>query len=743
MTGADPQAPPRADTTVVLRADGTAVVLDVTDGRMPAVLHWGADPGPLDGADVEALARASVPPVLNNTVDLPPRLALVPEAWSGWTGRPGLSGSRGGRDWSPRFAATAVRVGGHEVDERLVEAGCARVEVDLEDAVAGLAMAVEVELLTGGLLRARAGLTNTGHEAYELQALHVALPVPTRARELLDLAGRWGRERVPQRADFGVGTHLRENRRGRTGPDAATVLHAGEPGFSFGRGEVWGVHCAWSGNHVHYAERVSGGEQVLGGGELLLPGEVVLGHGERYTGPWLYGSHGHGLDAVAGRFHTWLRSRPGHPSPDRPVTLNVWEAVYFDHDLPALVELADLAASVGVERFVLDDGWFGGRRDDRAGLGDWVVSSDVWPGGLGPLVDHVTGLGMEFGLWFEPEMVNLDSDLARAHPEWVMAPTSERLPPESRHQQVLNLGIPECYDHVRDAVSAVLGQYDISYVKWDHNRDLVEAGDQRTGRPGVHAQTLAFYRLLDELRAAHPGVEFESCSSGGARVDLEVLQRTERVWASDCIDPHERAQIQRWTAQLVPPEMVGAHIASGRSHTTGRVHDLGFRAASALVGHLGLEYDLRRASPAELEELRAWVGFYREHRDLLCRGEVVRLDHPDSAVVGGGVVAPDRSRALYTLVAYERTETGSLGRLVLPGLDPERRYRVRPVAAGPAPAGLVAPTWWGQRDDTGRWEGVALPGRVLGTAGLMHAPTDPDQALVYLVDAVGGGTPRV
>ena len=346
-------------------------------------------------------------------------------------------------------------------------------------------------------------------------------------RELLDLSGRWGRERSPQRRGFTVGVHLREGRRGRTGADAATVLHAGTPGFGFAQGEVWGVHTGWSGNHTHYAERLATGEQVVGGGELLLPGEVVLTEGESYTSPWVYGSYGTGLDAVARRFHRYLRSRPQHPATPRPVTLNTWEAVYFDHRLEPLVELAEKAAAIGVERFVLDDGWFGSRRDDHAGLGDWWVSPEVWPQGLHPLVDRVTQLGMQFGLWVEPDMVNLDSDIARAHPEWVMA-TGGRTPVPSRHQQVLNLGIPECYAHIRDALFAILAEYDIAYLKWDHNRDLVDAGSHPDGRPGVHAQTLAVYRLLDELRAAHPRLGIESCSSGGGRVDLGILQRTDR-----------------------------------------------------------------------------------------------------------------------------------------------------------------------------------------------------------------------
>jgi len=746
----------RANCVIALRSEGVSLVLDISNGQLPAVVHWGADLGSLELADVEALILCNIDPAGPNVVDEPVRLAILPEHWTGWVGRPGLSGSRAGRDWSPKFTATEVRVDDESViatesQATMINAGMGSVVVDAVDEVAQLQLTITIELTAGGLMRARADVINIGQKPYAVHDFVVAFPIPQDAREVLDFAGHWGKERVPQRRPLNVGVHLREGRKGRTGPEAATLLHVGVPGFTFADGEIWAVHTAWSGNHTHYAQRLFTGVQVIGGGELLLPGEVILQTGQAYATPWIYGAYGRGLDAVAGRFHRFLRSRENHPSTIRPVTLNVWEAVYFDHDLDHLAELAECAATIGVERYVLDDGWFGGRRHDRAGLGDWTVSTEVWPHGLHPLVDKVTGLGMEFGLWFEPEMINLDSAAAREHPEWIMA-TGDRLPVESRHQQVINLGIPECYAHVRDAIFEILTEYKISYIKWDHNRDLIDAGTAPDGRPGVHDQTLAFYRLVDEIKAAHPGLEIESCSSGGARVDLGVLARTDRIWVSDCIDPLERQQMNRWTSQLVPPELLGSHIASARSHTTGRVHDLSFRAATAVFGHLGIEWDLTAATAQELAELKEWISFYKANRRLLMGGNVVRVDFPDPTVVAYGIVARDRSEAIYTVASIGTSDVMLPGRLRFPGLDPERRYRTRPVLVGRPPSGLDPPPWWGaistEFEPSGKrravgWglpedggPGLELTGAALASAGVMAAGMHPEHAILYRVEAL-------
>lgn len=696
-----------------LRSGGVSVLVDLT-ADLPRITHWGAElPGDLAPAEAAELVRTTEPPVAQNNVDLPVTPSLVPGHWTGWTGRPGLVGHRtGGRDWSPRFAIIGARL---DPDKTTLE-------VDARDESAGLALALTVALAPSGLLRTAARLTNIGTDDYFLDELGLTLPVPDRAAEVLDFAGHWGNERVPQRAPLGVGVHLREGRKGRTGPDAAYLLSAGEPGFGFATGQVWGVHLGWSGNHRHWAERLFNGHRTIGAADLLLPGEMVLGPGESYATPWLYASYGDGLDDQAARLHAFLRERAEHPRRPRPVTINVWEAVYFDHDLTKLRALADAAAAAGAERYVLDDGWFGARRDDRAGLGDWVVSPDVWPDGLGPLVDHVRGLGMEFGLWVEPEMINADSDVARAHPEWIMA-TGDRLPVESRHQQVINLGIDQAYAHVRDQLVAVLEAYPIAYLKWDHNRDLIDAGTAPSGRPGVHEQTLAAYRLMAELKDRFPGLEIESCSSGGARVDLGVLAHTDRVWASDCIDPLERQQIHRWTTQLITPELMGAHIASGHSHTTRRRHTLHFRAGTAFWGHLGIEWDLTGATDGELAELSAWVALHKEHRALLHRGRVVRLDpHTDNLDVHG-VVAPDRSEALFAVVSTGSRATEPAGRIRLRGLDPDRRYLVRDITPPPGPDLAGYPAGW-------PGAGVTLAGAALTSVGIAAPVLHPDQLVL-------------
>ncbi|GAA1846401.1 alpha-galactosidase [Asanoa iriomotensis] len=678
---------------VVLAAAGAALVLDVAGPGLPRVVHWGADPGPLDDDSLRALVVAAgggVPSAVGGPTQPVGSMPLLPAQWDGYAGRPGVSGDRGGRWPYLRFALEGpVRVDGGDLIAEAV------------DETAGVRVRAELHLDRHGVLRVRHTLTNVGADAWTVAALRTLLPIPEQATEVLDFTGRWGLERVPQRRPLGHGTHARESRRGRTGHDATPLLIVGDTGWR----EVWGVHIGWSGGHEEYAERISGTTAVLGGGELLEPGEVRLEPGASYTTPtgWFAWS-GDGLDGLSDRFHRAIRDRPRHPRTPRPLTLNVWEAVYFDHDLGRLTKLADLAARVGVERFVLDDGWFPARRDDTAGLGDWTVDPAVWPDGLHPLVDHVRGHGMRFGLWFEPEMVNPDSRLARDHPDWILA-SPGRLPRPHRHQHVLDVARPEVADHLFARIDALVTEYRLDYIKWDHNRDLLEAA--RDGAAGVHRQTVAVYALLDRIRDRHPDLEIESCASGGGRVDLGILARTDRVWTSDSNDALDRQQIQRWTTLLLPPELIGSHVGPSPAHTTGRSAGLAFRTATALFGHAGIEWDISTCTEEELDLLRDWATLYKRLRPVLHGGRPV---HGDVS----GVVTDDA--AVFVHAQLDNPTELRPRRVRLPGLSPDRRYRVT--------------RCWGEDADL---PDVTLTGRALATVGIQLPRLRPEQAIVLEV----------
>ena len=710
-----------------LRAGGTSVLLVPSADGVPTMLHWGADLGDLSAADAAAYAGLRAPGVPMSALDAPRHLSVLPSNVAGYTGTPAVEVHRPlGRAtadarvlaWTPRFRDWQWSV---EAGAETSGPGGA-VRLRSTDTEAGLSVVWELELSEEGVLRARSRLRNTGEGEVWVAAVRTVLPVPAYAEELLDLTGRWCRERVPQRHPWQQGTWLRQGRHGRTGHDATLLMVAGTPGFGFRNGRVWGVHVAWSGDHQTYAERTPEGEALLGGGELLSPGEVVLAPEEEYAAPWLVAVWSDaGLDGLSDRLHPWVRRRSPRTRRPRPVVVNTWEATYMDHRLEELTALADAAAEVGAERFVLDDGWFVGRHSDRAGLGDWVVDPDVWPDGLHPLVDHVRGLGLEFGLWVEPEMVNEDSGLAREHPDWLLRGRSG-LPDTWRFQQVLDLQHPDAYAHIRDALVALVAEYDIAYLKWDHNRDLIDVA--HGGRPAVHGQTRAFYRLLDDLRHAHPSLEIESCSSGGARIDLGVLERTDRVWASDTLDPLLRTPIQRWTSLLVPPELVGSHIGAPVAHTTGRSARLSLRAAVALLGHFGIEWDLSSIGPSDRAAVAAWVALHKELRPLIAEGRTVRPDHPDPAVQVTGVVAPDRSEAAYVVAVLDATRTQSPELVQLSGLDADRRYDLSVVAPTEDSPGVDLGTSWTGGDP------VTVTGAALMEAGVRLPVTAPESAYV-------------
>jgi alpha-galactosidase len=689
---------------------------------VPVLSYWGADLGPVDQDALSGLAELRRPGVPHSALDDPRYLSVLPQTTSGFTGTPAVEGWRVGTGgptpaWSEWSSETA----------RTAHTGAT---VRARDREAGLSARVDLELTASGVLLMRTTLTNDGPGDYLVTAVRNVLPVGTEATELLDLTGRWCRERSPQRHPWHQGSWVRDGRHGRTGHDATLLMIAGTPGFSWSTGTVWASHVAWSGDSTAYAERTPEGEALLGGGELLSPGEIVLAEGESYVTPWLLGSFScDGLDALSARLHHHAREQAPHPGIQRPVVLNTWEATYFSHEHDRLAALADAAADLGVERFVLDDGWFSGRRSDLAGLGDWIVDPDVYPEGLHRIAEHVHRRGMQLGLWVEPEMVNMDSALARAHPDWVLRGRAA-LPAEWRHQHVLDLQNPDAFAHVRDALLALLDEYPIRYLKWDHNRDLIDAA--HAGRPAVHGQTLAVYALIDALRAAHPELEIESCASGGGRVDLEILSRTDRIWPSDTNDAVERQQIQRWTGLLVPPEMMGCHVGGPVAHTTGRSHRLRFRAATALLGHFGIEWDVTTLTTDERTELAAWVALHKEVRALVSAGTLVHPEHADPAVRVTGVVAADLGRAVFVIAIVASTLTQAPTPVRFTGLDNDATYSVR--AMGPPASEPVS-------DLGGRWldQGpVDVPGRVLMRSGLQLPATAPESAYVIEVRATTG-----
>ncbi|MET2010704.1 alpha-galactosidase [Microbacterium chocolatum] len=690
-----------------LRAAGASLVLDARGAGAPVLVHWGRDLGPLDQDDLRALADTVIPAVTPSSIDRPLRVGVVATLADGWSGRPGLDAHPAP---GPARHVSTTDAGTH-ADAR--EGGA------IETVVAAGAHEVRLRfaLSPQGVLEVDQRVRNVSQAPTTLRAASVVLPVPDRAREVLDFAGRWAGERAPQRLTPGFGTWLRESRHGRGGHDAAMLSVVGTPGFGFGHGEVWATHVAWSGDTVSWFERSEMGASVIGAGERLE--HLALAPGETYDAPSVVAVwSADGLDGLSDRLHPWIRSWVTPRGP-RPLTLNTWEAVYFDHSLERLAPLVDAARRVGMERLVLDDGWFTGRTDDRRALGDWDVDPRAWPDGLSPLIARVHDAGMQFGLWVEPEMVNADSDLARRHPEWLLTPADSV---SWRFQQVLDLAHPDAWAYVFAKLDALLREYPIAGLKWDHNRDLLVA-DSR-------AQVRALYRLLDALRAAHPGVEIESCASGGARIDLGILRRTDRFWTSDTNDPLERQRIQRWTGILIPPELLGSHVGDERAHTTGRTATMAFRLATALFLHAGIESDISRLTGADLDALAAWTEVYRRHRALLHDGRVVRVDDVDDAVLQYGVVAREGDEALFAYAVLGSTDAALPPPARLPGLAPERRYRVEVLEIGAQPRTVqdAPPPWLA--------DGVVLSGAVLAEGVLPMPLLAPGNAVVLHVRAV-------
>ncbi|KUY85749.1 alpha-galactosidase [Burkholderia sp. RF4-BP95] len=705
------------DTKLIqLTGSSLCIALEKSADMPPVWRHFGTKLEPHTIAWSADDARPHPPTLLDGD---PPFTSFSTHGF-GWFHQPALVGSRPGEvgdsDWAQRFRLDEMSVDNHAVTMKL------------SDELAGLGVILSYSIdPASDVITMWAELENRGATPFRVDWLAAAtVPLPSEADRVLGFSGRWTLEFQEDREVLGSATWRRDNRRGRTSHDSFPGVIVGSS-LADDAGAVYGAHLGWSGNHTIIIEPMADGRRQLQLGEWLAPGEVVLAPNERYRTPCAFLSYSEqGLNGLSAQFHRFVRANvlrwPRQTMQPRPVILNTWEAVYCDHDLEDLKELASAGARIGIERFVLDDGWFHRRDNDRAGLGDWWPDADKYPRGLTPLIHHVQDLGMEFGLWVEPEMVNPDSELYRAHPDWALQLDGRPLV-TGRNQLVLNLTDPDVHEYLFTKISALLRGHSISFLKWDMNRDLATAGHH--GLPAYRHQTRAFYALLDRLRTAFPDVEIESCASGGGRADYGVLTRMHRVWASDSNDALTRISIQRGFLRFFPPELMGAHIGADRSHTTGRRHTLAFRAAVALFGHLGVEIDPRAMPADEIESLVRWIAIYKEWRSILHAG-TLHQGHIGEALSWIQVVAEDSNASLLAVYRLREDNARYATPLKINGLRRDIAYRVQMLYAPVAPH-FVKTTEVLEKMQN---EGVVLSGSSLQGFGLPLPPMPPESAVV-------------
>ncbi len=507
------------------------------------------------------------------------------------------------------------------------------------------------------------------------------LNLPRGNWEVTHAAGQALREFVPVRHKLIQGTFRLDQRGLNTG-------HASSPAFLLSRqgeatenaGEVWFGALAYSGNwNLRFNLLPTGSLRVFGGyepddfGIHLKPGDSHL------TPVFLHGCAGDGRGGASLRLHGFCRERilpaPRHEEL-RPVLYNSWEATYFDVTEAGQAKLARIAADLGVELFCVDDGWFGDRTDDTKGLGDWTPRPEAFPRGLKPLADEVHRLGMKFGIWVEPEMVNPNSDLYRAHPDWVLH-FPDRPRTESRNQLILDFGRPEVIEYIFNALDRLVRENDVDFFKWDMNRYATEPGSV-AGVAIWQAHVSALYNLMDRLRRNHPRLSIQSCSGGGGRVDMGILARTDQVWTSDNTDAHDRTLIQEGFSMFYPPRVMESWVTHEKNHQTGRIASLDLRFDVAMRGALGLGLDLDRLSPAEFDACKRKIAFYKQIRPVIQNGNLHRLANlfPDSGFSIWLSVSPDRQQAVYSFVRLHHLRGQFMAPVRLRGLDENAIYAV-------------------------------------------------------------------
>lgn len=513
------------------------------------------------------------------------------------------------------------------------------------------------------------------------RALSYQLDLPRADYILTSLPGAWARERHAVETPLTCGAHVLGSRSGVSSNTCNPFFLLAEPDADEFHGNVYGFNLVYSGSHYACAEVSPGGSTRVLAGIQPEGFSWTLRPGESFSTPEAVLTFSSaGKNGMSANLHDFVNRhivRGPWAGRSRPVLFNNWEATYFDFSEHKLLKLAKCAADLGAELFVLDDGWFGARDTDKAGLGDYTVNRKKLPHGLAGFAEKLQELGLSFGLWMEPEMVNRDSELYRAHPDWVVQ-TPGNAPAEGRNQLVLDLCREEVQNYVIAQVDGVLSAAPIRYVKWDMNRPLTDAYSPALAEQGrfFHSYALGLYRVWSTLLQRHPDVLFESCASGGNRFDLGVLCYMPQIWTSDDTDAWERAFIQTGTSYGYPPSVMGCHVAACPNHQTARTTPLESRFNVAAFGVLGYELDLTQLTAAERKQVAAQIAWYKAHRTLMQYGRFLRLQDPARGECRWAVVSPDGQQAVQLELMGLTVPNCGQPPMRFAGLCPAQKYRV-------------------------------------------------------------------
>lgn len=680
-----------------------------------SIVYWGDFLNINVEKDFSAIFRVVQKPLFVFGLDDNPKNLMMRESSRGFFGHPSLKGHRNEKSCSTQFDVKSI-----------LQENCFEINVFFEDKINELEISFQFSLRETGVLCVDSTLTNLSTEVFLLQEYTFWLPLPNEAKQLIEFYGRWSKERQFQKSEIKYGMHCRESNEGRAGHDSSIIQIATSQDCTFRTGKAWSLGIGWSGNVVHYVEKLISGHKSFGVGEIIQPGEVIIGLNENYEAPTSYACFSsHGLDGLSSTWHNFIRSRTNHPtkSKSRPLTLNLWEAVYFNQQEEVLKQIISKAQDIGVERVVLDDGWFRNRNSEFSGLGDWFIDKDKWPNGLEPFINYITNKGMEFGIWFEGEMVSPNSDLFRNHPDWILK-VDGRIPMEGRSQHVLNLNIPGAFDYVFDRINELLSVLNISYIKWDHNRPLTEICF--AGKSVLRAQTKQIYKLFKLLKQKYPHIEIESSASGGGRIDLGMLDYVDRFWTSDQNDPMERQFIQFWSSIAIPIEMLGNHVGPTKGHILHRVNNIYFRVISSFFGHSGIEWNLLEADNNEINVLKLWATFYKTHRSLLHSGTVVRYDEHVENSLFYGIVSADQKEALYFFFQLQTNQEMYPGRITFAGLNENFYYKLEVVQQ-------FCHDMYLDRLKPGWWPSIVITGTILNNLGVEAPILKPQNGIIYHV----------